>query len=335
MKLSYIFAALSAVTSVLALPTLLEKRDNSTEPKKTILLSNDDGWQSTNIRAAYRELSDAGYDVIMVAPVSQRSGFGGQFKFPQTVNLTTDGEFGYPRAGAPSWAHEEDDVNIWYFNGTPAACVAFALDYLLPKYYNNKTIDLVVAGPNEGGNVSPGLFTLSGTMGATYTAVDRGLPAIAFSGYDLNYTFFKDFVGKENDEFFGPNINARLVVEFVNKLFASQKNNPLPFTTGLNVNFPDVGKECYDPEWVFTRMAGPYSDNAALKYNETTGLFKWNDIDLPATDECIFGDCDLPSEGAIIFKTKCKSSVSIFSIDFDASYQQANNFQKSFGDFFS
>ena len=39
----------------------------------------------------------------------------------------------------------------------------------------NTTIDLVVAGPNEGGNTGPWLFTLSGTMGATYTSVYRGV----------------------------------------------------------------------------------------------------------------------------------------------------------------
>ena len=39
----------------------------------------------------------------------------------------------------------------------------------------NETIDLVVAGPNEGANAGPFLYTLSGTMGATYMSTYRGV----------------------------------------------------------------------------------------------------------------------------------------------------------------
>lgn len=49
---------------------------------KNILLTNDDSWVSTNIRATYRELTQAGHNVVLVAPVSQRSGFGGKFDVP-------------------------------------------------------------------------------------------------------------------------------------------------------------------------------------------------------------------------------------------------------------
>ena len=81
----------------------------------------------------------------------------------QPPTLQTDGEFGYPAAGAPSWDHEADDDHIWYFNGTPASLVAFGLQYVIPKYGDNVSIDMVVAGPNEGLN-SGSMFTLSGTI---------------------------------------------------------------------------------------------------------------------------------------------------------------------------
>lgn len=336
MKVSSIVAAFSAIASVSALPTLLSKRDNSTESitNKTILLSNDDGWAATNIRATYRELKAAGYEVIMVAPVQQRSGFGGQFKVPTTVNLTADGEFAYPPQGAPSWGHEEDDMNVWYFNGTPSSCISFGLDYVIPKYFNNRTVDLVVAGPNEGLNLSPSFYTLSGTMGATYTAVGRGLPAIAFSGSNGNNSFFKDDEAKENDDTFAPNIYADKVVEFVEKLFASKKNLPylMPFTTGLSVNFPVVGEKCMSPEWVTTRLSGPNSISLGMAYNKTTGLFDTTSPQFKAPAQCIFGDCDLPSESTILLED-CKSSVTLFSIDYDASYQQAQHLEKALGDF--
>lgn len=50
---------------------------------KNILLTNDDSWVSTNIRATYRELTLAGHNVVLVAPVSQRSGYGGKFDIPK------------------------------------------------------------------------------------------------------------------------------------------------------------------------------------------------------------------------------------------------------------
>lgn len=42
-------------------------------------------------------------------------------------------------------------------------------------HFGNKTIDLVVAGPNEGQNNGPFLYTISGTIGATYAAVERNV----------------------------------------------------------------------------------------------------------------------------------------------------------------
>lgn len=325
MKFSSIVCALTAAVSVIAAPV----SSGSNNTNKTILLTNDDGWASTNIRATYKNLKNAGYEVIMVAPVSQRSGFGGQFLLPTTKNLTTGGEFNYPPAGSPSWDHEKDDMNIWYFNGTPSSCVAFALNYIMPKYYNNKTVDLVVSGPNEGTNMSPGLYTLSGTMGATYSAVNRGIPAIAFSGSNSNNSFYKDDVSKENDKTFTPNILAKKVVQLVDALFASYHNHPnmLPVTTGLNVNFGPVGADCMDPEYVFTRLDGPDSMTPSLAMNQTTGLPVWSFGYYPATFTCVFGDCDLPSEAWLITEKTCKASVSLFSIDYDADYKQASRVQ--------
>lgn len=333
MKFFSIAATLALLSSgVSAFPTLISKRDGSesTPTNKTILLTNDDGWASTNIRATYRELKSAGYDVLLVAPASQKSGFGGLFDLPTSVNLTEEGEFGYPAKGSPSWGHEEDDINVWYFDGTPASCVSFGMDYLIPKHFHNKSVDLVIAGPNEGTNISPGMFTLSGTIGATYSAVGRGLPAIAFSGRLENNSFYQDDIEKEDDDSFYANVYARKVVEIVNTLFTSQNNYPylLPYTTGLNVNLPLINEDCMDPEWALTRLSGQQSVSAGISYNETLGLFDWRDVHYDPTTKCIFGDCDLPSESTIYYKELCQISVSVFSIDYDASYQQYRTAEK-------
>ncbi|KAG2732210.1 hypothetical protein G9P44_004627 [Scheffersomyces stipitis] len=293
---------------------------------KTILLTNDDSWAATNIRATYYQLKNAGHDVYLVAPVSQRSGWGGKFDVPTSPTLETDGEFAYVKAGEPSWGHEVDDDHIWYFNGTPASAVAFALNYVFPYYFaekgNNVTVDLVVSGPNEGTNMSPGMYTLSGTMGATYNSVYRGYPAVAFSGSNGNNSFFKDSLDLE-DKLDPSTIYANLVVDFVAQLFTAQGDNSrtLPLGVGINVNFPPVGyqnESCVAPKWVNTRLTGAYASGADLAYNATSNSFIWQQTSWSGLQVCYNGDCSLPSENLIVQYTECSTSVSAFSVDYDA-----------------
>lgn len=300
---------------------------------KTILLTNDDSWISTNIRATYYKLKEAGHEVILVAPVSQRSGWGGQFYVQANKVLETDGEFGYVKKGAPAWGHEENDDHIWYFNGTPPSCVAFALKYVLPEYFEaqkntNYTFDLIVSGPNEGTNMGPGFFTISGTMGATYNGVYRDIPSIAFSGSNGNNTFYKDFLDL-NDTNEPSTIYANKVVDLVDTVFQNQGENAkaLPLGVGLNVNFPPVGyqdESCQDPEFIQSRLTGQYSSTADMTYNKTSGTFVWAPSTHAALEACNAGDCSLPSEDYVVSHTKCKTSVSVFQVDYDANIRLAN-----------
>lgn len=148
----------------------------------SILMGNDDGFGSAQLREFYRFLKADGHDVVVVAPVDNESGQGGRAEYSSSRNLTKASEFNLVPAGAPALGRDPSDPDIWYYNGTPAACTFVALDYVLPLYYDNRTIDLYVGGPNYGTNVGSFLYTLSGTMGGTYAAVGRGLPGIAFSG---------------------------------------------------------------------------------------------------------------------------------------------------------
>lgn len=329
MKFSTSVAVAILASVAAALPAYKFPEDGlvSSSDPKTIVLSNDDGWQSLNIRATYRELTNAGYQVIISAPASQRSGWSGRFVLPENTTMAKGGEFNYPPAGSPSWGHEENDTNIWYFDGTPASSVAFALEYLIPTKFNNTRVDLVVNGPNEGLNISPGMYTVSGTIAATYTSVYRGVPAIAFSGSNGNNSFFADFVGQEDDEKLAANIYAKKVTQLVDALFegAGDDYELLPVTTGLNVNFPPVGADnesCTDPSWVFTRLSGRESYAANLKLNETSGLFTWVNGYFEPVTEKIFGIKTLQSEAEIIADNNCQTAVSPFSIDYDASVDQ-------------
>lgn len=293
---------------------------------KTILLSNDDGWAALNIRAAYRELTNAGYNVILSAPARQRSGWSGKFQIPDSKTLKEAGEFNYPPKGSPSWGHESDNDKIWYFDGTPGAAVAFGLEYVIPNYFNDTKVDLVVNGPNEGTNLGNGMYTISGTIGATYNAVYRNYPGIAISGSNGNNSFFKDFENDENDHLLAANIYAKKVVQFVDQLFKGAKDDSiLPITTGLNINFPSVGyddESCEDPDWVFTKFSGEHSTTSDLKYNKESGLFESSSIGSEALYTCVFGNCSLEGESQLLADKNCKTSVSAFSIDYSASKDQ-------------
>ena len=132
-----------------------------------IIVNNDDGFASANIREFYRLLKAAGHNAWIVAPVDNESGTGGTSVFTNQPKLTRPSEYGIIPAGAPSFGTDPNDSHIWYYNGTPAACTFFALDYVVPRYWNGTKVDLLVSGPNFGDNLGPFLYTLSGTIGAT------------------------------------------------------------------------------------------------------------------------------------------------------------------------
>ncbi|RLV92937.1 Acid phosphatase [Spathaspora sp. JA1] len=329
------FTTAIALLSVAA--SLVNAAPNPRAPAacKTILLTNDDGWAATNVRATYYKLKEAGYKVYMVAPVSQRSGFGGKFDIPTSPTLETDGGFNYPPAGAASWGYEEADDHMWYFNGTPASCVAFGLTYL-PQFFNKSIkYDLVVSGPNEGTNLSPGMFTLSGTIGAAYNAAYRGIPSVAFSGSNENGTFFQSDLDLD-DPMSPPTIYATKITEFVDELLNGY-GRALPLGTGINVNFPNVGyldESCTDPKWVNTRLTGDYASGGDLSYDKESNSFAWTQSSWDALEICESGDCKLPSENYIVEHTKCAASVSVFSIDYDADYYLSKKVQQAIGDLF-
>jgi 5'-nucleotidase len=55
-----------------------------------------------------------------------------------------------------------------------------------------------------------------------------------------------------------------------------------------------------------------------VKFNSTTGLFKNQLVyNTPALNVCINGDCSLPGEASFLDKD-CKTSVSVFTVDYDA-----------------
>ncbi|EWC47716.1 hypothetical protein DRE_02916 [Drechslerella stenobrocha 248] len=292
-----------------------------------IILNNDDGWATANIRELYKALKGDGHNAYIVAPVEQQSGQGGTLVFSAEAKLSRAGQWDTVPAGAPSFGFDPIDSHIWYYNGTPAAVTLFALDYLVKRQriFNGADPDLVVTGPNEGPNVGPFAFTFSGTLGAANAAISRGIPAIAFSARSFvnrKYTT----VSSASD----PAITVgKLAARFIQRLENNWKTNYnsqkiLPYGYGVNVNFPYIHVEapssnqngCLDPRFVRTRLTGGAATNYAA-YNEDTRTFKWaSSYESPGVNTCINGDCGLPNETDVI--KQCKTAVSIFTIDYDA-----------------
>jgi len=126
-----------------------------------ILVSNDDGYDSTGIRTLADALSDSA-QVTIVAPERDRSGASNSLtlEFPIRVNA--------------------EEKNIYRVGGTPTDCVHLAITGLL-----DALPDMVVSGINAGANLGDDVL-YSGTVAAAMEGRTLGLPAIAISlvGHD-------------------------------------------------------------------------------------------------------------------------------------------------------
>jgi 5'/3'-nucleotidase len=128
-----------------------------------ILVTNDDGIDSTGLHVLARSLLDLG-DVVVAAPDREYSGCGagvGTFHLahPEVHEVTVDGI-------------EE----AWSVTGAPALCVMFAG----LGVFGDDPFDLVVAGINPGANVGRSIYH-SGTVGACLTARNGGVSGVAVS----------------------------------------------------------------------------------------------------------------------------------------------------------
>jgi 5'-nucleotidase len=121
-----------------------------------ILISNDDGYQSTGIRVLADALGKIA-NVTVVAPDRDRSG--------ASNSLTLDAPVRATRA----------ENGFTCVDGTPTDCVHLAITGLL-----DKEPDMVVAGINAGANLGDDVL-YSGTVAAAMEGRFLGLPAIAIS----------------------------------------------------------------------------------------------------------------------------------------------------------
>jgi len=132
-----------------------------------LLITNDDGIDAPGIHAIAGALHDAGHDVVVAAPLDERSGWGAG-----VGHMINGSEFDVEAREIPGFG---DTIPAWGVEGPPAFCVLTAMmETFGPRP------DLVVSGSNIGLNLGRGVLQ-SGTVGAAMIAQNFGLSGLAIS----------------------------------------------------------------------------------------------------------------------------------------------------------
>ena len=178
---------------------------------KTILVTNDDGFESDGLHALVSALQPLGR-VIVVAPTINKSACG--------HSLTLD---------KPLRFVEIEDDFFKLDDGTPSDCIYLAMHSLL----QNKP-DLVVSGINKGANMGEDI-TYSGTAAAAMEAALQGVDAIAISQVCNSMCEDLHMHGYE----LGANVAHDVAKDILDKKLT------MPQRRFLNINIPPIkAKEC-------------------------------------------------------------------------------------------
>ncbi len=180
--------------------------------KKSILITNDDGYEAKGLKVLIEAVKDLA-QITIVAPATQKSACG------HSLTLTKPLKF-----------IRVDDDFYKLDEGTPSDCVYLALNTL----FSEKKPDLILSGINEGSNMGEDI-TYSGTASAAMEGVLHGIPSISFS-----QVLSEGFKSRDRIDY---SLAKRVVREISRKIL----NNSFPLSGRkfLNINIPDISeKKC-------------------------------------------------------------------------------------------
>lgn len=199
-------------------PKTIANRAGRKPANPIILLTNDDGHFREEIQALRRKLRSLGRTFV-VAPDRERSAASLCLSLRRPLRLHRIG---------PS---------VWAVEGTPADCVYFALQKLLPR-----RPDLLISGLNPGPNLGQQDVHYSGTVGAALQGTFLGIPSMAVS-------LIPDEKGRLNLAFAASVVRAIAGWILAGKLpagIALNVNIPQPPVKGIKVT--KLGWKFYNPE---------------------------------------------------------------------------------------
>ncbi|MDR3187551.1 MAG: 5'/3'-nucleotidase SurE [Holosporaceae bacterium] len=167
-----------------------------------VLVTNDDGIDSSGIKALERIANSITPDVWVVAPQTQQSGKGCSITFDNILRV------------------HELSPRKFSVSGTPTDCIFIALEGIL----KDKKPDLVLSGINHGSNIAD-FLGMSGTAGAAFAAALLNIRSIAVSQDMQKYQSMSKFP---------------LVDHFLPIIIKKLTSFSWPERTCMNVNFPNA-----------------------------------------------------------------------------------------------
>lgn len=131
-----------------------------------VLITNDDGVRAPGLAALAARLTEGGFDVVVAAPIGDRSGSGAALGAVSDGTIIRSEEIRLP---------EYHGIRALALDAPPAMIAhAFCSGSM------GEPPDAVVSGINDGHNTGRGVLH-SGTVGAAMTAASLGVPSIAVS----------------------------------------------------------------------------------------------------------------------------------------------------------
>jgi len=181
---------------------------NSNRDRKSILITNDDGFEADGLKALVEVLKPIA-DITVVAPATEKSACAHSVTLKEPLRLIeVDKDF-----------YKVDD-------GTPSDCVYISREVI----FRDNMPDLIISGINEGSNMGEDI-TYSGTVAGAMEGVLQGVPSIAIS----------QVIGAQNRKNLNFTVAQRVIKKVVEKFF--EGDFPLEDRELLNINVPPKGDE--------------------------------------------------------------------------------------------
>lgn len=229
---------------------------------KTILISNDDGYNSDGIRTLAESLSQIA-KVIICAPATDQSAVSHAMTLFRPLRMKQ-----HKNAGS------KQQIEVYSVDGTPTDSVYLGFHHLL----KDKKPDLVACGINHGPNLGQDVL-YSGTVSGAMEAAFLNIPAVAFS---LVATHGFNFAP-----------GAEFAAGFCKKLL----DNPMPAGSLVNVNFP---KQITEPEYSVVDIGRHhYSTDVDVRTDPRGNKYFWIGGEWDGFEEIPGTDCVAISEGKI------------------------------------
>jgi 5'-nucleotidase len=245
----------------------------------TILITNDDGVNSSGIIAAKKAAEKLG-ETLVVAPATQQSGIGHALTLFEPIRVTN--------------THMTDGGEAYMVSGTPTDALIIGIFQIAPQ-----KPDLVISGINIGENLGKSELTTSGTIGAAMEAAVHGIPALSVS-LQVTRGDFKFHDGHVDIDF----SHAQKMTERVARMIL--KNGLPEGVDFLNLNIPShPDSDCLRLTRLGDRM---YRVHIKERLDPRGRPYYWIDGDSVEDDEV----------GTDVHTLKCENCATLTPISLDA-----------------